>query len=543
MATQRARAASPLLDLLDLPEAVLLARAEGSSCVSNFLRLRERISCSLACQRFNSSISRDGEILWINKIASLKARRSAMRCFDLRHKLRTDFAFPMVWETLRNKCDRLLLLQKITPSLPMEVLRWSTNEHALVLFMFGLVPVEFVQSLPSTVHVKLFLTNEGALAVIENGAFDATAFQRFREEIENPLLAFKAALLSSFKFVRDQDSKNLVLATVGRDTRVLQYATADLEDYKNLFLVAAAQNGLALQYASPEIKACKPLFLAAVARNGLSIRFASLDLRADPELMLAAVKQNGLALQYASQAIKADRGAVLQAVKQNGRALQFASFKLRATESVVKAALDQNGEALQFASDDLKADMDMVCAAVAQSKDAARFASDDLRVVFSTVPSGTQESPEPVRLLARRRNFAPSHLSSDDSDDNSQDSDGFPKAGRSRGGVFAFGERRVQRAGHGGSQRFQSAASVATTGREERPTTAAATLSHSSQYLQQTSSGVSGSQQIANKRPTIDGDDEGRRRHGVAAEGAPGGLAASTDCTQGGDIEIDRNGE
>ena len=58
----------------------------------------------------------------------------------------------------------------------------------------------------------------------------------------------------------------------------------------------------------------KASVLAAIGENGMVLQFASDELRNNKEVVLAAVEQDGRALQFASEDLKGDEDIVLAAV-------------------------------------------------------------------------------------------------------------------------------------------------------------------------------------------------------------------------------------
>ena len=95
----------------------------------------------------------------------------------------------------------------------------------------------------------------------------------------------------------------------------------------------------------------KEIVLACVSIDGRLLEFASEDLRNDREVVLAAVRQNGLALEHAYIGLRHDREVVLAAVCQNGLALQYGTKKCRDDEEVAAFACAQNSGARQYATE------------------------------------------------------------------------------------------------------------------------------------------------------------------------------------------------
>lgn len=74
---------------------------------------------------------------------------------------------------------------------------------------------------------------------------------------------------------------------------------------------------------------------SAVGRDGRVLRYASKRLRDDREIVSVAVKSNGEALRYASKKLRDDGEIVHAAIEQWGPSLKFASTRLRKDASVI----------------------------------------------------------------------------------------------------------------------------------------------------------------------------------------------------------------
>ena len=134
-----------------------------------------------------------------------------------------------------------------------------------------------------------------------------------------------------------------------------------------------------LQLAADPLKSDRELVLAAVQKNGKVLAHAADSLKNDRELVLAAVQQSGQALSYAAVPLKGDREVVLAAVRRSGQALAYAAVTLKNDREVVLAAVQQDGTALAHAADVLKSDWEVVFEAVVQNSAAVEYASHTLR--------------------------------------------------------------------------------------------------------------------------------------------------------------------
>tara|TARA_Y100000591_G_scaffold304432_1_gene301091 strand:+ start:832 stop:1713 length:882 start_codon:yes stop_codon:yes gene_type:complete len=137
------------------------------------------------------------------------------------------------------------------------------------------------------------------------------------------------------------------------------------EDYlyfRELAIVAIKQNPHVLKFMrASTLQNDREVVLAAVRQDGKMLEWASDELRKDFDVVLAAVKQNGEALQFALGELRSNRSVVLAAVKEYGEALEWASEPLKADREVVRAAAEQAGHAaLEFASADLRRDESML---------------------------------------------------------------------------------------------------------------------------------------------------------------------------------------
>ena len=95
----------------------------------------------------------------------------------------------------------------------------------------------------------------------------------------------------------------------------------------------------------------REVVLAAVQQDGRVLHMASAELKADREVVLAAVQQYGYALFFASAELQADREVVLAAVQQDERALRYASAELQ-------RELQRDNTLLKLASNHMFADLD-----------------------------------------------------------------------------------------------------------------------------------------------------------------------------------------
>ena len=109
----------------------------------------------------------------------------------------------------------------------------------------------------------------------------------------------------------------------------LYHAALELKGDREIVLASIGKDGRALQFASSELKGDREIVLAALGKNGRTLQFAASELKGDREIVLAAVGKNGRALQYAASGLKGDREIVLAAVAQKAMALEYATARLK----------------------------------------------------------------------------------------------------------------------------------------------------------------------------------------------------------------------
>lgn len=85
-----------------------------------------------------------------------------------------------------------------------------------------------------------------------------------------------------------------------------------------------------VQYASEELRGDREIMLAAVKQDRRVLQHASAELQNDRELVLAAVRKSAEAFQFASPELKADKEMVRMAMAEDTRVLRWASPALRA---------------------------------------------------------------------------------------------------------------------------------------------------------------------------------------------------------------------
>jgi CxxC motif-containing protein len=146
--------------------------------------------------------------------------------------------------------------------------------------------------------------------------FDLTAeelsniFEDFDKQID------KLKPDSNWSYKKD---KEILMAAVKNDGRVLKYASAELRNDKELVMVAVKNDHgcfgeNAYEYASSELKKDKEVVMAAVKNRASILEYVNSELKNDKEVVMAAVKNSGSAIQYASEALKNDKEVVMTAV-------------------------------------------------------------------------------------------------------------------------------------------------------------------------------------------------------------------------------------
>mmetsp|Transcript_20219 Transcript_20219/g.35464 ORF Transcript_20219/g.35464 Transcript_20219/m.35464 type:complete len:89 (-) Transcript_20219:104-370(-) len=86
------------------------------------------------------------------------------------------------------------------------------------------------------------------------------------------------------------------------------------------------------------MRADREIVLAAVKQNGKVLVFAPEELRKDREVVLAAVRQNGKALVFAHESLKGDKEVVMEAVAEGGHvALWHAAEELQKDKEILLA--------------------------------------------------------------------------------------------------------------------------------------------------------------------------------------------------------------
>lgn len=158
-----------------------------------------------------------------------------------------------------------------------------------------------------------------------------------------------------------------------------------------------------LEKYGKDFRGDKEIVMAALKNDNRVIAHAHKKLRADREVMLEAVKASGLNLEYASDELKKDHELVLEAVKSNAYAIRYADPSLCANKELMLQAVFRYGELLSYASDDLKNDFDVVRKAVEENIFAYKYASHEMqcdkRIVRNFIGKGGSfmDIPDEVR--------------------------------------------------------------------------------------------------------------------------------------------------
>jgi len=128
---------------------------------------------------------------------------------------------------------------------------------------------------------------------------------------------------------------------------------------------------------SPELQADREVVLAAVRQDWRVLESVAETFRADRDVVLEAVRQDGWALEWASEALRADRGVVLEAVARTGDALRFAPARLCADREIALAAVRSTGTVLSMVAPEIQ-DLELVWAAVQSDIRALSFVEERL---------------------------------------------------------------------------------------------------------------------------------------------------------------------
>jgi len=103
----------------------------------------------------------------------------------------------------------------------------------------------------------------------------------------------------------------------------LQFAASAIQSDKTIVLLAVGNKASALCHVPPWLAGDRQVVLAALAQDGRVLQMLCNTDRDDEQVVCAAVTADWRALEYASFRLRCDRGVVLCGVKMNGLALQF----------------------------------------------------------------------------------------------------------------------------------------------------------------------------------------------------------------------------
>ncbi|MGL5627341.1 MAG: DUF4116 domain-containing protein [Candidatus Rhabdochlamydia sp.] len=112
----------------------------------------------------------------------------------------------------------------------------------------------------------------------------------------------------------------------------LEYASEDLKRDQEVVYTAINQNPEALQFAD------KDVVLAFLQQEARLLIYASAVLRDDKDVVLVAVQKRGEVLEFASKALRGNKTIVLAAIKQNRSAREYASEDLKQDREILLAA-------------------------------------------------------------------------------------------------------------------------------------------------------------------------------------------------------------
>ena len=192
-----------------------------------------------------------------------------------------------------------------------------------------------------------------------------------------------------------RNDKKIVLQAVDLDDEALRYASQSLQGDKEVVLKALRYRGKNMAFVSPNLKNDKAFILKALAqmdsgaiddaypllnkqlKSDKDIIFATIQslasvkvleyatshLRKDKEVVYAALKKNGYELEFADNSLKKDRAIVLTAISQTGSALKFADASLKKDKAIVIKAIEKDGYALEYADVNLQMDKELIAIA------------------------------------------------------------------------------------------------------------------------------------------------------------------------------------
>ena len=150
-------------------------------------------------------------------------------------------------------------------------------------------------------------------------------------------------------------------------------------DDKEILLAAVSLDGKILRCASEELRNDREIVLKAVSIEGAALYFASEELRNDREIVFAAISNDIRALKYAGNNFKNDKDFVHKLLSIDGATLEFASEKLRNDREIVLKAVSKNGTTLEFASEELRNDREIVIAAISNDIRAFKYVGNNFK--------------------------------------------------------------------------------------------------------------------------------------------------------------------
>ena len=133
--------------------------------------------------------------------------------------------------------------------------------------------------------------------------------------------------------------KELVLSYIKTYNCHLSYCGGFIESNfregkKYLYLVNS--NGVEIGVIDKRLLDDKDVVLATLSKESLLFKYISKRLQDDEEVVMKAVKLNGLCLQYVSDRLKNDKEIAIEAVKQNFDAWQYIGKTIQNDKEIIQ---------------------------------------------------------------------------------------------------------------------------------------------------------------------------------------------------------------
>lgn len=161
------------------------------------------------------------------------------------------------------------------------------------------------------------------------------------------------------------------------------------------------QKGMKLRNVAEKYRDDKEIVMASLGRDSWGLKYVSKRLKEDPEVVLKAISRNSKI--RPSKKLFSDKTFVLQALQANVHTLKHASPSIKSDRDVLKLAVKLNGHTLQYASEDLKDDRDIVSTACRNVGTALAYSSQRLRSDRDIVLLAVQHSRDDLEWWSRPR--------------------------------------------------------------------------------------------------------------------------------------------